>query len=390
MKQFLFPLFLAFRLIGSEPESVTEQEKPATVKVLLARGLEGALIEVKGPHKIYNPHNQRLLKTHLLGKRYYMHGSDKGLKWGKSFHNVHQISIVPSSAHATILVGGTEYRGCLNAYVFDNRIALVNEVSVEDFLKSTLTAEVERSVPKEVLDAMAILARTNAYFTAMHKGREFWHVKASDIDYYGHGMTLLNTAVDSSVDGTRHLILTYNERPFPTTWTENSAGQTASYNSIFRSALPSPKGVAAPLAERDRKEAHWCFTLSREEMAQIIGVQNFSEIDLFVDQDSLKVYGLRAKDDKSHKDIDFISLQKALGESRLLSNDFTVKQKEGHILFEGYGEGYGVGLCLYSARAMVQRGEMAPKILKAFFPACSLTRVRSYEEFFKNPVAASE
>ena len=42
--------------------------------------------------------------------------------------------------------------------------------------------------------------------------------------------------------------------------------------------------------------------------------------------------------------------------------------KEGKVIFNGYGRGDGVGLCLYSATAMAQNGENALKILGKFFP----------------------
>ena len=46
----------------------------------------------------------------------------------------------------------------------------------------------------------------------------------------------------------------------------------------------------------------------------------------------------------------------------------TVTLKGNTIVVSGYGKGHGVGLCLYSASAMAQNGDMAVKILSKFFP----------------------
>ena len=57
-----------------------------------------------------------------------------------------------------------------------------------------------------------------------------------------------------------------------------------------------------------------------------------------------------------------------MGEGNLVSNDFKVKINKDKILFEGYGKGDGVGLCLFSAAKLAKSGELAPKILAQFFP----------------------
>jgi SpoIID/LytB domain protein len=58
-----------------------------------------------------------------------------------------------------------------------------------------------------------------------------------------------------------------------------------------------------------------------------------------------------------------------------LSNDLTVTLKGREVVFNGYGKGLGVGLCLYSASAMAQNGEMADKILAKFYPQTELANL---------------
>ena len=93
-----------------------------------------------------------------------------------------------------------------------------------------------------------------------------------------------------------------------------------------------------------------------------------SHVDLFIDQGSGKVYGLRVHDGLQTKDLDFFTLQQALGFQKLRSSDFTIALKRENIVFSGYGEGHGVGLCLHSARLLADQGEKAQKILSLFFP----------------------
>ena len=73
----------------------------------------------------------------------------------------------------------------------------------------------------------------------------------------------------------------------------------------------------------------------------------------------------------------FFDLQKGLGKTNLLSNDFTISIEGNNITFDGYGEGCGVGLCLYSAKEMAKRGDTAPEILSLFYPYTHVEQIRT-------------
>ena len=56
-----------------------EELKSATIKILLKKQITGALLEIKGPFKIYDPYNNKLLTTSSGNKRYYIYPYSKGL-----------------------------------------------------------------------------------------------------------------------------------------------------------------------------------------------------------------------------------------------------------------------------------------------------------------------
>ncbi|MEX0962396.1 MAG: SpoIID/LytB domain-containing protein [Simkaniaceae bacterium] len=370
--------------------SVIERDKPSTLKVLLKKSIDGALVEVKGPHKVYNPLDGRLLSKRHKGRRYWLHPVKNGIKWGNEFNHIHQIRIIPNNARSSILVGGMQYRGCLDVYLIDDKISLVNEVDVENYLKSTLTSKVEEAQSDEVMDAIVITARTHAYFTAMHNAKSFWHVDAETEKYEGQGITQLNGRVDRAVDATKHLVMLLNSQPFAASWNQNCAGKTASFKAIHRKNVNSTEGVAVPIAEKERKNFHWCFTMGKKELASVLNSPQVAKIDLFLDRDSDKVYAVRVNDGKLSKDYDFEKLQEKIGKKNLASNDFTVKVKNNQILFEGFGKGNGVGLCLFTAEKLAKGGEIAPKILSQFFPYTRIEKVRSYDELSEDRVRSVE
>jgi stage II sporulation protein D len=92
-------------------------------------------------------------------------------------------------------------------------------------------------------------------------------------------------------------------------------------------------------------------------------------IDLYVTPQADKVYAVKISGETQVKDFDFATFQRIVGSQKLRSNDFTVETKGDEIVFTGFGEGPGVGLCLYSAKAQAEKGEKAPQILAGFLPS---------------------
>ncbi len=362
------------------PTDISQKDKPATIKVLLGKEQGKILLEAKGRYQVFNPFTAMPVTDGVSTKRQWLSNSENGLVWGELIPGMFQIRIVPVDTHSTLLVDGIEYRGCVEIYDIKGSLHVVNEVDIERYLKSTMTAQFPNEMDEEVMDAIAIAARTNAYYLVSRKASALWHVEANDVDYQGYAMALQNLHVDRAIDNTRHMIMTYKGMPFPAAWTKDSAGKTADFATIYRKDVETPHGVDAAFAAHDRQKSAWTFSISKQELAKALGTARASEFDLYQDSKSLKVYGARLKDGSETHQYDFAKLQKALGSTRLKSNDFTIQLAGDKIVFKGFGEGSGVGLCLFSASAMADKGEKAPKILASFFPDTQLENIRSLEE----------
>lgn len=355
-------------------ERIAEPIAPRNIQILLEKDVDGALLEVKGPYYIFNPHDGTKVSSGLLGKRFMIHELENGLKWGEEFPGIHQIYIKPRSSETAIFINGIQYAGAVAIYGVAGTINIVNDIDIESFVKSQLTSQFLSPLEPEVMSALAILSRTDAYYHAMRANpTSFWHVSASELNYQGSALIVNNSPIDRAVESTRHLILLHSENgrnfPFATAWTENSAGKTAPYSQIFRKETFSPeKGVEAPHAALARQKAKWTYQIGKKTLAHLLNVNQVSAFELFVDKSSSKVYGARVKDGSQSFDIDFLTLQNRLGASHLQSSDFTVSVKDDNLVFTGFGKGHGVGLCLYSATALAQNGENAVKILSKFFP----------------------
>jgi len=370
-------------LVASTQEEAKQREeisKPAIVKVLLKNRSDGALIEVKGSYKVIDPLKQKTVSSGIKGKRFYLYPHKEGIKWGEDFLGIYQIKIVPSGKESFVLVDGIQYKGCVEIYHVDDHITIINEVDVENYLKAILAPRFAHHIHPVVMDTLAIVSRTNVYYQVLHNKNAYWHVDAKDVDYKGYAATLFNPNVDRAVDTTRFLVMTYEKQPFATTWNENCAGKTASYHSIFRKNVSAPGGVKSAFAERARKEHHWSFSVSKSKIAKLAHTNRVTNLDLYIDSNSEKVYAIRVQDGGHCQEIDFFHLQQGLGKDVLLSNDFTISVEGNSIIFDGFGEGCSVGLCIYSASQMAKRGDSAPEILAAFYPYSHLEQIYSLPE----------
>lgn len=354
-------------------ERVVEPASPKNIQILLEQGITEALLEVKGSYFLFNPHDGTKISSGVLGKRFMVHATEAGLKWGEEFPGFYQIYLQPRTAETSVFINGIQYSGSVAIYAIGGRINVVNDIDIESYVKGLLSTQVTHPLESEVMAALAILARTNAYYAVSRHQDAFWQVSASDVGYQGNALVAPNSAIEKAVEATRHLILVHpmegKNLPFATLWTEHSAGKTAPYHTMFRSdGWAPPRGVDAPHAALDRKDAKWSFTVSKKALADLLDIAQVKGIELFTDPTSNKVYALRAKDGIETHDFPFLELQRRLGANRLQSSDFTLTLKEDSAVFTGFGKGIGVGLCLYSASAMAQNGDNAVKILSKFFP----------------------
>lgn len=387
MRPLFFFLISTVLLWGTHHEAKIgklDKAEHVLIKVLMKENIDGALIDIDGGFKIYNPQNDKLLTSSSKGKRYYLQTNASGLKWGESYPSVHQMRIVPNAYDGMILVDGIQYKGSLEVYDVNSKIQLVGEVDVEDLLKSTLSSGLcHKEYSSSTIEAIAIAMRTHFYYSASRGANPYWDVHANEIGYSGYGLIKINPAIERAVAATRHLILTYKDKPFATSWTENSGGKTASYESIYRKKATGPDGVAVPYAQKERSQNRWKCSLSHQDLAGILRLATIQTIDLFQDPSTKKIYALRITDGQKFKELTYFEFQTLLGKNRILSTDFTVSLLKDQIVFDGYGKGNGVGICLFSAEQLARFGYTAPQILQEFYPETFLVKLDNIPESFK-------
>lgn len=352
-----------------------DEPEPTLIRVLVADRVEAPTVEVTGRYRVMNVQTRKYISWGLLGKCYSMQPLETGLRWGEQFPGVYQLAIQPSDGRASVLVNGVQYRGTVLVYQVGDRISVVNEVPIDYYCKVVLADQFREPQSAEVMSALAIVARTNACWLAKRHSGTHFDVRADEVDYRGHSVTLAAPDVVAAVDDSRYMVMEQGACPgqsFPAVWTADCGGATAPYQAVFRTPDYAGRGVPAPLAAHNRANSAWHVAVPKAWLAEAADIDTITRLNLYTDGPSKKVYAVRLASDQHSVDLDFTALQEVVGAERLLSNDFTATIEGNEVVFRGYGKGHGVGLCLFSAEKLAARGNNASAILEEFFPDASL------------------
>lgn len=210
-----------------------EQTLSQPIKILIVHDQPGAILEVKGKYQLFDPNTDTYLSTRFIGKRKFVQATRESLKWGEEFPGIHQIKIVPEENRATTFIDGVEYNGDVYIYDIGGTVSIVNEIDVEEYLKSTLIPQFDNSLPQEELAAIAIAARTNAYYLAKHPKNTYWAVDASKVGYEGFGPIQRDSAIKKAINDTRHMVMVKDGNLFPAEWGSTTGGKTQRDKAIF-------------------------------------------------------------------------------------------------------------------------------------------------------------
>ena len=215
----------------SKAEAKAKANAEPTIRVLIAKDVNAALLEVRGSYCVVKEGTKEQLSSGSTGKRFVVQSIAEGLRWGEEYPDVYEISVLPRSLSTMMYVNGMQYKGSLTIYCTPNReISIVNEVAIEDYLKSILTAEGAPLSP-EAMASLVIAKRTAAYVAAMQNKdtTKLYDVAASETHYFGHGVTMQKGGVDEIVENTKHIVLMNGTAPvLNVAFTKENAEELAS------------------------------------------------------------------------------------------------------------------------------------------------------------------
>lgn len=273
----------------------------------------------------------------------------------------------------SMTINGSAFRGDLRLVpAAEGRFHVVNEVLLEDYLKSVVPSESPASWPQQSLQAQALAARTYAVANwGKNKGAGF-DMNDDTSDQVYKGMSTEHPATLEAVEATRGQIITHGNKPITALFFSTSGGHTDSSKEVWGVELP----YIQPVPDFDQAASRYRWNLSRSQQELQVALQalghNVGTIRRIEGVDytahgrikSLKITG-------SHGAIT-VDGNRFRFAAKLYSTKFEITAQGNGFKFDGGGWGHALGMSQWGARQMAKDGYNAAEIVKHYYTGVAI------------------
>lgn len=249
----------------------------------------------------------------------------------------------------------------------------MEEVPLEKYVASVVASEMPAEFEVEALKAQAIAARTYIVNHLLHQeGEEVVISDTVEHQVYKNEDELQSELgadfhwkmdkVKDAVNATKNEIITYEKQPITPTFFSMSNGYTEDAKNYWGNELPYLKSVESKWEESHPKFTEQ-ITFTFDEINSKLGISLHAKSAVPINikrTASNRVSELTINDQTfSGKDV-----REKLG---LRSNDFSIEQRNDHLIFTTKGYGHGVGMSQFGANGMAEEGKGYKEILSYYY-----------------------
>lgn len=315
----------------------------------------------------------------------------------KTFES-NQFILVPNDVNGIIKIDNKNYRGKIIINSFNGNLRIINQISLEDYVKGVMTKEMPlgRDLEHyEALKAFAICARTYAY-TKIFESKSHYDILPDTRDQVYGGVDAETEYSNRVVDETRNLILTYENKPAVVFYHSTCGGTTEDAENVFtKVSVPYLRSVKDGLSPHCIISPRYEWTeiipeykvVDRLLRAGLISGKNFKVKDIIVNsrfesgrineleiiltgngkEQKVKLYGNNIRS----------VIRTADDNSILRSNSFDIRfSSDRTIIIIGKGNGHGVGMCQWGAIGMSRNGINHKEILDHYYPGTNIQELK--------------
>jgi stage II sporulation protein D (peptidoglycan lytic transglycosylase) len=286
---------------------------------------------------------------------------------------------IASSAGGEIRVNDQTFGGVLHIALLRDKLRLINELDVEEYLKGVVPIEISPEWNPEALKVQAIIARTYVlHQKGANLGREY-DVLATTADQVYGGRAVEKPAANRAVLETRGLVLTYDGALILSAYHSTAAGPTESASEVWGIDLPYLRGVSCPFDHNSPYYA-WDRSFPMDTVQESLekagyNVGTIASITPYRWTGAGRISRLRLLHSRGELILRAEDLRRILGYRELPSTHFKIEKMGREMEVQGNGYGHGVGLCQWGAKEMAEMGYGYEKILKYYYPG---VRVEPY------------
>lgn len=275
-----------------------------------------------------------------------------------------------------------EYKDYGNIKLLHQKTGEVEEVALDTYLYSVVSAEMPASFEIEALKAQSIVARTYTIYKIQNKKHEnsdicddstccqAWISKEDRLAKWDENERESNwNKIEKCVNETKGKIITYENKPINAFFHANSGGSTELPVNVWGgNGLPYLQ-VVETAGEEGYAQYSSEAEFTKEELLEKLKAK-YSDMQInFDDEQDLKI--LEYTDSGRVKIIKFGNHELSGVETRTLlglkSTNFDITKQEDKIKFTVKGYGHGVGMSQTGADTMAKQGSNYEDIIKHFY-----------------------
>lgn len=271
----------------------------------------------------------------------------------------------------------------------------VETMSLEEYVKGVLGAEMPAEFEEAALEAQAVAARTYAVKNMRKFGgggvsdhpdadvstdytkNQAWLSQSALKERWGRKYEAYWKKISKAVEATQGQILVYEDKPIHALFHSTSAGRTASAKEVWGYDYPYLQSVECKWDEKSPRYSD-TKSIALSEIETILGAdagvvaavqsgdQSITKVLSLTESGRVKEIRIGSKTFKGQE------VRNLLG---LRSENFTVALQGDKLVFKTLGYGHGVGLCQYGANGMAKLGKSYKDILLHFYTGVSFKNI---------------
>lgn len=280
-----------------------------------------------------------------------------------------------------VTVNGLTVAGRVTIKRQNGKLAAINEVAIEDYVKGVVPSEMNANWHPEALKAQAIAARTYALYKIRQNGKKDFDVVASTKDQVYKGRAGADGPAGRATDETRGQVLVFQDEPILAAFFSTAAGPTEDALNVWSVDLPYLKGVECPF-DMNSPYFQWRTDVWLPLLEQRLREEGFpvGVIASLAPADHTKagrVSHVRILHSDGELHVKGEDLRRVLGYTALASTQFDFEVVGFQIQFTGRGAGHGVGMCQWGAKELAEKGYSAEAIVRYYYPGAEIRDLSS-------------
>ncbi len=227
------------------------------IKVKLAQGRQqieltapGGLLASENEHQKAQPYEGRVIITQRSGELFI-----NGHSAGKDV-----LYLRPQKETSAISFGQNRYAGIFIIRQLSGGLLVVNELPLEQYLRSVVPSEMPSAWPMDALKAQTVAARTFALYKMRHSEHKYYDVCNTTHCQVYDGLGVETKSSDNAVKETYGQVILYHHEPILAAFHADSGGRTENSEDVWDTKLPYLRSVAD--GTTDSPEHHWRISMT--------------------------------------------------------------------------------------------------------------------------------